>query len=99
MSPSDILPFKKAGPGRHRTLNKRKGSTRILTDSPVRDKIAAASCARAKKKAKPGCLLTKRNLLKKPRELVHDDTFSSESESLDHLNYDPDSVDEDKTDQ
>ena len=99
VSPSDILSFQKAGPRRQRTLNGRKGSTRILTNTPVRDENAAASSARAKKKAKPGCFPTKRNLFKKPRELVHDDTSSSESESLDHLNNDSDSVDEDEAGQ
>ena len=82
VSPSDILPFQKAGPRRRRTLNRRKGSTRILTDTPVGDIIAAVSSARAKKKAKPGFSPTKRNLLKKPRELVHDDTSSNESKSF-----------------
>ena len=99
VSLSDILLFQKADPRRRRTLNRRKGSTRILTGTPVRDKIAAASSARAKKKAKPGCFPTKRNLFKKPKELIHDDTFSSESEPLDHLNDDSDSVDEDQADQ
>ena len=80
-SHSNILPFQKACPGRRRTLNRRKGSTRISTDTPIRDKIAAASSARAKKKAKPGCFPTKRNLLKNPSELVHDDASSSERES------------------
>ena len=32
VSPSDIFPFQKAGPRRQRTLNRRKGSTHILTD-------------------------------------------------------------------
>ena len=70
MSPIDILPFQKAGLRRRRTLNRRKGSTRILTDTPVREKIAAVRSARAKKKAKPGCFPTKRNLFEKPRELA-----------------------------
>ena len=70
-----------------------------MTDTPVRDEIAAASSARAKKKANPDCFSAKRNLFKKPRELVHDNTSSSESESLDHLNDDSDSVDEDEADQ
>ena len=52
-----------------------------------------------RKKAKPGCFLTKRNLFEKPRELVHDDTSSCESESLDHLNDDSYSVNKDKADQ
>ena len=99
MSPSDILSFQKAGPRRQRTLNRRKGSTHILTDTPVKDKIAAVSSARAKKKAKPGCFPTKRNRFKKPRELVHDDTSLSESESLNHLNNSSDSVDEDEADE
>ena len=99
MSPTDTLPFQKAGPRRQRTLNRRKVSTRILTDALVGDKIAAASSARAKKKAKPGCFPTKRNVFKKPRELVYDETSSSESESLDHLNDDSDFVDEDEADQ
>ena len=99
MSPSGILSFQKSGPRRRRTLKRKKGSTRILTDTPVRNEIAAASSARAKKKSEPGCFYTKRNLFKKPRELVHDDTSSSESESLNHLNEDSDSVDEDEADQ
>ena len=94
VSPSDLLRFQKAGLRRRRTLNRRKGSTRILIDTPVREKIAAASSARAKKKAKPGCFPTKRNLFEKPRELVHDDTSSCESESLDHLNDNSYSVNE-----
>ena len=97
--PGEILPFQKSGPRRQRTLNERKGSTRILTNTPARDENAAASSARAKKKAKPDCFPTKRNLLKKPRELVHDDTSSSESESLDHLNDDSDTVNEDEAHQ
>ena len=99
VTPSDILPFQKAGPRRQRTLNRRKGSTRIMTDTPVRDEIAAASNARAKKRAKPVSFSIKRNLFKEPRELVHNDTSSSESESLDYLNDDSDSVDEDEADQ
>ena len=39
VSPNDILPFQKAGPRRRITLNRRKGSTRILTDTPVKDEL------------------------------------------------------------
>ena len=54
---------------------------------------------RQRKIANTGCFPTKRNLFEKPRKLVHDDTSSSESESLDHLNDDSDSVNEDEANQ
>ena len=43
VSPSDIIPFPKSAPRKTIRGGRKKGSTSILTDTPVRDRIAAAT--------------------------------------------------------
>ena len=49
VSPSDIIPLPRAG---HRKVSKkgRSGETRILTNTPVRDSVAAAFAAKKARK-------------------------------------------------
>ena len=43
MSPSDIIPFPKAAPRKTIGGGRKKGSTSLLTDTSVRDRVAAAT--------------------------------------------------------
>ena len=60
VSTSPILPFPKADPKEETTMKGKKGSSRIMGDTPIRDSVAAALEQRQTKKgARPLTLLKK----------------------------------------
>lgn len=56
VSPAMIHPVPKAQPRKKRAGGRKKGSTKILTDTPVRNMIASESQVRAEKKVKKACM-------------------------------------------
>ena len=52
VSPADIVPLPKAGPRKVTNRGRKRGDTKILTDTPVRNSIADALAARHTKKRK-----------------------------------------------
>lgn len=85
VSPRDIEPFPKAAPRKGRATNRKKGSTKILTDTPVRDEIAAANKAKENKKQAANTnarksLFTKPQSRSKRKKLPSESSSSSESD-------------------
>ncbi len=54
VSPSTILPLPKAGARKKSRTNRKKCSTRIVTDTPIRNEIAESAAKRKAKKDPPG---------------------------------------------
>ena len=73
ISPSAILPVPKAQPRKKNVNGRKKGSTKILTDTPVRDEIASSSKPSKRKDPKP------KNVRKK--KLFNKCTTRSDSDS------------------
>lgn len=66
VNPNDILPLPKAPPRKNTTKKRKAGSTRILTNTPVRNEIEKEKQQRAQRNKK-----TKRKLIKKvPKKIA-----------------------------
>ena len=94
VSPAAILPTPKAGPRKTTTTKRKKGSTKILTDTPVRDGICAALQQRREKKSKP---TLKRSLFKKGGKRVIETEPDDSSDQESEIEYDDESSSDDDT--
>ena len=94
VSPAAILPTPKAGPRKTTTTKRKKGSTKILTDTPVRDGICAALQQRREKKSKP---TLKRSLFKKGGKRVIETEPDDSSDQESEIEYDDESSSDDAT--
>ena len=103
VSPSVILPIPKATPKRKTTTKRKKGSSRIMTDSSIRDAVAAALEQRQAKKGKATSPTAQMSPFQKghtttTKQVVeqhdHDETSCSDSYP-ESVEYDDDSTDND----
>ena len=86
VSPADIVPLPKAGPQKVTNIGRKRGDTKILTDTPVRNSIADALAARHTKKRKsnqPVKHRAKKSLFKTRARKSPTPSSSSESDTED----------------
>lgn len=63
VSPADLVPFPKAAPRKNTGKGRKRGTTKILTSTPVRDSIAQTlEDRKAKKQPKPKAKIAKAKL-------------------------------------
>ncbi|KAK6168029.1 hypothetical protein SNE40_004071 [Patella caerulea] len=86
VSPADIVPLPRAGPRKATNRGRKRGDTKILTDTPVRNSIADALAARHAKKRKvnpPVKQGAKKSLFKTRARKSPTPSSSSESDTED----------------
>ena len=78
VSPQELMPLRKAGPRKTTNRGRKRGSTRIITDTPVRNKIAVATAIKNKRKSKPK---RAKSLFVKRKKAKKIESSSSDSDS------------------
>ena len=81
ISPADILPLPRAGPRKSSYMGRRKGDTKILTNTPVRNSIAETLLKRNKQKEVKSKRPAQRSLFGKSAKKRRSPSPSSSSES------------------
>ncbi|XP_063837138.1 uncharacterized protein LOC135086264 [Ostrinia nubilalis] len=82
VSPVMIRPHPKAGPRKNTNKGRKKGATRILTDTPEKDSIEKEHREREEKKRKKLATAVKRNLNKDKKQKRNVETSSSDEENI-----------------
>ena len=78
VSPQELMPLPKAGPRKTTNRGRKRGSTRIITDTPVRNEIAVATAIKNKRKSKPK---RAKSLFVKRKKAKKIESSSSDSDS------------------
>jgi hypothetical protein len=96
VSPVDVLPLPKAGQRKNTRKGRKKGSTKILTDTPVRNEIAATTKEKKSTitKARKTLFKQTKKQVKKPEPISSDSSSESEvqleDETDDEISVDTD---------
>ena len=81
VSPTDLHPLPQAGPRKITNRNRKKGSTKILTDTPERDIIAQSKKSKKSRKPPAPKKIRKSLFTKKQKLPTHSDTSESDSDT------------------